>query len=385
MKRKKTIVVLGAGASYCYEDGSTNIPIQQDIIERLFFKGTTSSGDGFPSCSFTYGLRHSFELGQYLRQRFSMPEIPNDENGKMGFWKDLQSQGYTLEKLYEELEKDLLGDKRRLLLEFEAIIRTAVSAPTGDRSIDKVCKYHQKLIDALEPGDCIINFNWDCLAADALLYHSPLWFPGTGFGPNLTVPVSNYQKKNFIVDSNIELLHIHGSVLLYELFEKSQRGLAPQYVYLGPSTLNEMGSITALEEDFGGFGLIPDKFFNRLSLGCLYIRRAWYKPIYLPPSRFKKELETEYVHRMRKRIYEHLIYASYIIVIGYSAPFSDLEHLSRLFPNELLGEISVIVVNLDNGNEDYQKRMKKIFHGAKQVVFGETDFKVWVGNISGSN
>ena len=40
----------------------------------------------------------------------------------------------------------------------------------------------EQIVEALEPGDYIIDFNWDCLMADALLYFSHFWFPATGFG-----------------------------------------------------------------------------------------------------------------------------------------------------------------------------------------------------------
>ena len=35
MKNLPTVIVLGAGASYCYEDGSSNIPAQNNIIKFL--------------------------------------------------------------------------------------------------------------------------------------------------------------------------------------------------------------------------------------------------------------------------------------------------------------------------------------------------------------
>jgi len=33
MAGKRTAIVLGAGASYCYEDGKSNFPLQKDILE----------------------------------------------------------------------------------------------------------------------------------------------------------------------------------------------------------------------------------------------------------------------------------------------------------------------------------------------------------------
>ncbi len=408
MKGNKTVIVLGAGASYCYENGSSNIPIQKDILSRLFFQCSTSSGQGFPTFISTYGLQHSFALGQYLRQKYSFPEDQNENNEKLSFWKDLQSTGYTLEKLYEEMEQDLIGKSTHLVYDFEAIVRTAVSIPTGERDINNVCNNHRKLVEALEPGDCIINFNWDCLVADALLYHSPLWFPETGFGPIPMFPVSNFNSKNYRLNSYIDLLQIHGSVLLYELLEKPKNVKVPRFIYLGPKTQNNIGSIKkliedrkgleltggkdkedsmssmkVLIEDHKGFELLKDEDMDKLNWGCHYIFGEWYKPIFLPPTRYKKENESNYCRTIRKWIYQHLIYTKNIVIIGYSAPKSDLEHLFTLFPTNLIDEdTKLTIINADNDKDDFKDRYKLIFPRINKFQFGESDFKVWVNSLN---
>lgn len=188
MKGKRTCVVLGAGASHCYADGRSNIPMQRDIIGRLVRSVDTSSGQGSPSFHGTDGLEHSFELGQYLRERYQIPEDQEAKYAKLDFWKQLQQRGFNLESLYVELDQELPHKRRHLLEEFQSIIRTAVKEPISKRQPANVCRYHRQISELLEPGDYIVNFNWDSLMADALLYYCHFWFPSSGFGyPSLTL------------------------------------------------------------------------------------------------------------------------------------------------------------------------------------------------------
>ena len=215
MNGKRTAIVLGAGASYCYQDGRSRLPTQTDIVGRLFFGASTSSGDGYPGFVGPDGIMHDFELGQFLRQHFQIPEDPARESAKMNFWTALQARGFTLESLYEHLEHELRSGCPHLLRAFEGIIRTAVRTPVGDRGPDTVCRFHRMICEALEPGDYVINFNWDSLMADALLYHSTLWFPRTGFGFPAAALLHQGQKE-LPVGSDVHLYHVHGSVVLFQ-------------------------------------------------------------------------------------------------------------------------------------------------------------------------
>lgn len=62
---------------------------------RLFFQADTSDGEGFPSFTDTFGLRHSIGLATYLRQKFGIPES-RAANSRLDFWNVLQSRGFTL-------------------------------------------------------------------------------------------------------------------------------------------------------------------------------------------------------------------------------------------------------------------------------------------------
>ena len=133
---KRTAVILGAGASYCYGGGTSGIPIQQNLIGKLFREHDTNSGEGLPTIVFDSGMDHSLRLSRYLRERFNIPEDPEKRNAKLDYWLHLQEKGFNLESLYSELEAELTGDDRILLDDFEAIVRAAVSAPTGERGND---------------------------------------------------------------------------------------------------------------------------------------------------------------------------------------------------------------------------------------------------------
>jgi hypothetical protein len=88
----------------------------------------------------------------------------------MDYWLAIQSLGYNLETLYGVLEAELQGDYSELLDDFAAIVRTAVLNPVGERGIESVCPHHRRICEAIEPGDYFIDFNWDSVVADTLLY-----------------------------------------------------------------------------------------------------------------------------------------------------------------------------------------------------------------------
>jgi hypothetical protein len=240
MNSAHTAIVLGAGASYCYKNGFSIIPTQANIIESMYMGIGTSSGEGAPNFIDNYGLRHSFELAQFIREDLGIKEL--DSNDKLDFWKRVQELKYNLESLYEHIENN--GDQR-LLEDFKAIIRSCVLRPAGERQREQVCQNHRAIARALDPGDFVLNFNWDTLMSDALLYESPFWFPGTGFGIAGVSSLLHEKAKRHNVGSLVHLLHIHGCAALYEE-ESRADAVTKHFVYLGGKTYSPMNSLMAL-------------------------------------------------------------------------------------------------------------------------------------------
>ena len=131
MHGNRTVIILGAGASYCYEDGTSNFPTQYSILEKLV-AGIKSNSGGAPTFCDNSGMKHSHGLSQYLRNKYNIPEKVSNGDTPTDYFPKLQTKGYSLESLYEEIESDIIraekhGKSARWILEdFEAIIRCQV-------------------------------------------------------------------------------------------------------------------------------------------------------------------------------------------------------------------------------------------------------------------
>jgi hypothetical protein len=220
LRGKRTAIILGAGASYCYEDGNGPLPLEKDIVGQLGGL-SVSSGHGAPDFIGPAGLSYSMALAEVLRERYTIPADSSLEANRLAFWDELRKRGESLESVYTELERSLVPDQQYILDDFAAILRTSVKPPVPSRDQKSACHYHRRLAEGLEPGDDIIDFNWDSLMADMLLYFCPFWFPRTGLGPwpGPLAPIMASGPKALIVQSLVPLYHIHGSVLLYEMLE----------------------------------------------------------------------------------------------------------------------------------------------------------------------
>jgi hypothetical protein len=383
----RTALVLGAGASYCYEDGHSNVPIQGDIVGRLFFGGFTGGGEGYPSFTGPSGPKHSFRLARYLRTKFAIPEQPQSELGKMDFWKVLQERGYHLESLFADLEHDLPPDDEPLLEEFKAILRTAVLEPSGDRALSKVCRYHRMLTEHLEPGDYIVDFNWDALMADALLYYSHFWFPMTGFGIPLR-PLIRPGQKAFPIASLVHLYQLHGSVVLFEKDHTEQEaGSTHSLLYLGPEQYSPLMAFMRLEGltelTPGSHAAVPARPENAeagerlLGLGHILLDdNEWYSPVFVSPSRAKHEYQHWYYRWLKRAIHTHLPRTEAIVFAGYSFPEADYQYLADVFVSRVIPERTRIqVVNPQNSDEGFRHRVSHIFTHQGPADFTVTDFR----------
>ncbi len=213
MNGERCCIVLGAGASRCYKRGHGEMPLQSDIANKLFMGLSVTRGASLGGFSMSAGLRHSERLAAFLRRHFSIPDPPDDS--QLDLWKELQARGYTLESLYAEVQRLSVGSEEWIADEFEAIVRT-VFCETVERSYSGVCDLHRALVRALEPGDYIVNFNWDTLISDALYHCTRLWFPITGFGTRVGI-LGKHAADAVPGQSSVAVIQVHGCVALYTL------------------------------------------------------------------------------------------------------------------------------------------------------------------------
>ena len=381
---KRTAVILGAGASYCYEDGYGPLPLQKDIVGRLSAV-SVSSGSGAPYFAGPSGLEHSPGLARVLRKHYGLPEdVPPGAN-KLEFWDHIRRRGETLESVYTALANLLAQEEQPLLEDFRAILRTSVRHPIPNRGTSHVCRHHRHLVSGLEPGDYIINFNWDSLMADALLYHCPFWYPRTGFGPLQLSALMSYRAKTFDLPSFVQLFQIHGSVLLFDRLEGTS-GSRPtgQMLYVGPPGYTEGNSLQALGVLTGGKGTrqVPEFDWASINRGYMHFEGSWFRPFFIPPSMEKGEYRHGYHRMLRTAIHEQLPTTKLYVVIGYSFPAADIAHLSTLFTRGVIAngaEMMVIdPVNVDNA---FRARVRETFSGMAEYDFGVTDFKAFAARF----
>jgi hypothetical protein len=341
------------------------------MVGRLFIGISTSSGEGAPTFCGPDGLKHSFPLARYIRKRFNVPEDSSKEWGKTDFWEILQRQGYTLESLYAQIESDVAesGDGKWALDDFEAIVRTAVTEPNSPRESDKVCGYHRMLCESLEPGDYIINFNWDTLMADAMLFHSHYWFPVTGFGLNGVYPLMRPGQKRQPLNSLVNLFHVHGAVCLFEWIDEGSDA-NPRLLYLGPSAYAQgdtlaamMGIARPVQGQVASPTRKPSEDEQRWAeLGYVFLDGEWFKPTFAPPSKYKLCTQHWYAQAQRCLIHTRFHTTKRFIVAGYSFPDADAEHLAALLPPQVIHpKAQLVVVNPSNDKPDFRRRVSATF------------------------
>jgi len=397
MNGKNTALIFGAGASACYEDGVHRIPTQFEILKSLSYpRLSTSSGFGAPTFINTSGMSHSFPLAQYLHNKFGIPQ--KDGGEATTFWEEIvEKQKLSLESLYDILEDDHSEDGPYACQDFQAIIRSKIADGTGDRSSDKVCRYHRKLAKALEPGDYIVDFNWDTVVDDALLYESPYWFPTTGYGVPAFGWQGEFNNKHFPIKSLIEVFHIHGSVVLFEPLDTGLRDRLKRIMVIGPkgySTINvltDLMGITQEEVAEAGKGEkqpTPKRATSKeeeyyIGLGYLWIpgKNTWLRPIFIPPSKTKPEYKNWYASFLRKNILSKLPFTEQFFIIGYSFPPADFSHLHQFFVPEIISEDARFkCINLENENKEYKQRAKTLFPNW-EIDFSITDFKQFCNSL----
>lgn len=326
-------------------------------------------------------------LAEVIQERYTIPADSTPGANRLAFWDELRKRGDSLETVYAELERSLAPDQQYILADFAAILRTSVKLPIPSRDLKSACRHHRLLAEGLEPGDYIIDFNWDSLMADALLYFCPFWFPRTGFGPWRLAAIMANGPKVHIVQSLVQLYHIHGSVLLYEMLEAGVESKGSSILlYLGPPGYTEINSFASL------LGFSPDnpqatKSASKVEQwavgrGYHHCEGRWFKPLFVPPSMEKGEYRHWYHRAMRTAVHTALPTTETLWIIGYSFPAADFDHLSSIFvPGVVRGDAEVVVVDPAGPDPLFQSRVRKVFPSVEKFDFTNTDFKAFSAGL----
>lgn len=381
MLGKRTCIVLGAGASRGYTNGSSVMPLQSDIIGRLFMGLTATGLAEEPDLLTDGGLRHSRRLGEYLRARFGLADLW-PEGSALEYWRTLQDAGHTLESLYAELEGDPTAEPW-VTEEFGALVRNAVISPVkSDRG--GVCSNHARLCEVLDPGDYIVNFNWDSLMADALYHQSNLWFPATGFGVSDVGVVCNSWQRQLSVGSLVTLLHVHGAVVLFEV-EPQAEGETSSLIFVQPDAYNASSGVLDLlriREPASPQHQPSDEERRRYRRGAIHLQGRWLLPLFVPPST-KKSFQHRYYDRVRRVIHTALPSTQQFIVVGYSFPSADTDSIRRLFvPDVLRTDATLTSVNPANVDETYKARVASAFPTISTKLYAPDDFASFVATLN---
>ena len=386
---KRTAVVLGAGASHCYDDGTGPLPLQAEIVGNLV-RISASSGGAPPEVAGPAGLSHSPRLERALLDHLGMASHAASIPDSFAVWEKLRARGENLETVYGRLDASLMGQERDLLADFAAILRSSVRQPVPiPRGVEAVCRHHRALAEALDPGDYIITFNWDSLMADALIHFCPFWYPSTGLGLPRVRCMTTLRQKGMPVESLVQLIPIHGSVLLLELLsgDLDSEGTG-QFLYLGPPGFGVGSGMMALfGPNPGSQGSIPfdERKVWAVNRDYLYFQDRWFRPVFVPPSLGKGEYSHPYHRALRTLVHTLLPQTEQFVVVGYSFPPADAAHLRRLFePGVIRSDAEAVVVNPSCRDPAYQAMAKECFPSILQWDFARPDFREFARGLGGN-
>jgi hypothetical protein len=231
--------------------------------------------------------------------------------------------------------------------------------------------------------------------ADALFYCCPFWFPRTGFGPRRLSLIMRPGPKVFTVESLVALYHIHGSVLLYEMLEggPESRGTGHLF-YLGPPGYTEINSLMTLmrssPDNLQGTKNPSGVERRALRQGYLCCDGGWFgqsderwlKPIFVPPSMEKGGYRHWYHRDLRTALHIILPLTKRFLVIGYSFPPADIDHLAKFFvPGVISTEAEVVTVDPSGADPAFQSRVRQVFSSIETFDFTNTDFRTFSAGL----
>jgi hypothetical protein len=318
MSKRGSVYILGAGASYSSPAPDAKLPLQRGFFAQI------ASSNFTPQKMMLEGFMQPPMLQWIINSGYGKPYDPssrltNDFNINLEeFYSEIEKDQNTSEEIKNEILKIL----DRIIFEVIAFPIVALRNKPG-----KACPLHKHLVNRLKSGDTVINFNYDCLADDALLHFCKLWHPVTGHGIKFDdIFGGALPDKARIFQSQILLLKPHGSLTFrYKTSDDGNR------------TLIRLVGLTR------GIQPLP-----------MPMAGGW-DPFIVPPSSSKSGHQA-YLKNILLIAKRKINRAKKLIVIGYSFPRNDF-HVSKILKG-FKGEL--IIVNPSWDKDPYRERLKEL-------------------------
>jgi len=327
MSKRGTVYVLGAGASYTSPAPEAKLPLQKGFFACI------AASNFVPQQMVLEGFMQQPFKQWLLKRGYGEPYDPNSR-----LTNDFDLH---LEDFYSEIENDneiIDYEKFEILRILDRIIFESISFPiTALRNTpNKSCPNYRSLVSLIKPGDTILNFNYDCLVDDVLLYFCPFWHPVTGHGFEFSKIFGEaLPNKAKIFPSKVLLLKPHGSVTFrYKI-------------------TNNKGTLIGLVSLVKGI--------QPLSMP---MADGW-EPFIVPPSTSKLGHDS-YMKSILSLAKRKIQRAKNVIVIGYSFSQNDL-HIRKILRN-FKGDL--ILADPSWNSEDYKARLHEM---------GLTKYKGFIG------
>jgi len=329
MSKRGTVYIFGAGASYISPAPEAQLPLQK----------------GFFACiSASNFVPQKMVLEEFMQQPFRQWLIergygePYDSKSRL-----TNDFNINLEEFYSEIENDTgtnINQKIKILKSLDRIIFESIAVPIAGlrNNPDKSCPNYRSFVKLIKPGDTVINFNYDCLADDALLHFCPYWHPVTGHGFKFDdIFGGALPDKAKVFQSRVHLLKPHGSVTFrYKTVE-------------GSKTLIRLVGLAK--------GIQPLH---------MPMDGGW-EPFIVAPSTSKIG-HSDYMRNILTLSKKKIQRAKKVVVIGYSFPTNDT-HVIKILKG-FQGDL--VIVNPSWQSKDYKQRLNAMglnnFNGFKGFI-----------------
>jgi len=197
LKDRKTLVILGAGAtrgaSFVNTDVAIPPPLDQDFFQVLQLAASGRSAEGR-------------SLIEHVRTVYG----PALNIGLETVFNNLDA-ARTFHEQFNVTRGRILQEPRRLI----DALRTVLPALLGE-SISGSCTTHAAIANRLYVGDVIVSLNYDCVMDDALRTHAGFRFDPErgGYGLTVATGADNWRRsgKGKRAQGSIQLLKLHGSL-----------------------------------------------------------------------------------------------------------------------------------------------------------------------------